>query len=105
MPALVNHSGAWMVVKRGAHVHVPLRSGLCSEVVSDSSVDFDESSPDEFDSANPYEDPVSMLDMREHTVREKWIDIEKAKIIREKLYWCYCIEGVNHLQKYCHLFH
>ncbi|VVA37505.1 PREDICTED: NADH dehydrogenase [Prunus dulcis] len=73
--------------------------------IRDSSVDFDESSPDEFDSANPYEDPVSMLDMREHTVREKWIDIEKAKIIREKLYWCYCIEGVNHLQKYCHLFH
>ncbi|BBG96652.1 Complex I subunit NDUFS6 [Prunus dulcis] len=72
---------------------------------ADSSVDFDESSPDEFDSANPYEDPVSMLDMREHTVREKWIDIEKAKIIREKLYWCYCIEGVNHLQKYCHLVH
>ncbi|ONI21011.1 hypothetical protein PRUPE_2G045100 [Prunus persica] len=67
--------------------------------------DFDESSPDEFDSANPYKDPVSMLDTREHTVREKWIDIEKAKIIREKLYWCYCIEGVNHLQKYYHLVH
>ncbi|KAH0975942.1 hypothetical protein GBA52_017841 [Prunus armeniaca] len=48
-------------------------------------VDFDESPPDDFDPANPYKDPVAMLEMREHIVREKWIDIEKAKIIREKL--------------------
>ncbi|MFS7935888.1 putative NADH dehydrogenase [ubiquinone] 1 beta subcomplex subunit 10 [Helianthus anomalus] len=44
-----------------------------------------------------------MLEMREHIVREKWIDIDTFKIIRDKLRWCYRIEGVNHLQKCCHL--
>ncbi|TYJ98989.1 NADH dehydrogenase (ubiquinone) 1 beta subcomplex subunit 10-B [Cucumis melo var. makuwa] len=64
---------------------------------------FDESPPDDFDPENPYKDPVAMLEMREYIVREKWIDIEKAKILREKLRWCYRIEGVNHLQKCRHL--
>ncbi|CAL5326946.1 unnamed protein product [Camellia sinensis] len=63
----------------------------------------DEGAPDDFDPENPYKDPVAMLEMREHLVREKWIDIETAKIIREKLKWCYRIEGVNHLQKCRHL--
>lgn len=63
---------------------------------------FDEQPPD-FDPANPYKDPVAMIEMREHIVREKWIDIETSKIIREKLRWCYRIEGVNHLQKCRHL--
>ena len=67
--------------------------------------EFDESPPDDFDPENPYKDPVAMFEMREHIVREKWIDIEKAKIIREKLRWCYRIEGVNHLQKCRHLVH
>ncbi|RYR07640.1 hypothetical protein Ahy_B05g075036 isoform A [Arachis hypogaea] len=66
-------------------------------------VEFDESPPDDFDPENPYKDPVAFLEMREHIVREKWIQIEKAKIIREKLRWCYRIEGVNHLQKCRHL--
>ncbi|TKY44708.1 NADH dehydrogenase of ubiquinone 1 beta subcomplex subunit 10-B [Spatholobus suberectus] len=66
-------------------------------------VEFEESPPDDFDPAHPYKDPVAMLEMREHIVREKWIQIEKAKIIREKLRWCYRIEGVNHLQKCRHL--
>ena len=66
-------------------------------------VEFDEAAPDDFDPSNPYKDPVAMLEMREHIVREKWIDIEKAKILREKLRWCYRIEGVNHLQKCRHL--
>ncbi|OVA09410.1 NADH-ubiquinone oxidoreductase [Macleaya cordata] len=64
---------------------------------------FDESPPDDFDPADPYKDPVAMLEMREHIVREKWIDIETAKILREKLKWCYRIEGINHLQKCKHL--
>ncbi|KAM0975994.1 hypothetical protein EV1_018726 [Malus domestica] len=68
-------------------------------------VDFDESSPDDFDLANSYKDPVVMLEIKEHLVREKWIDIEKAKLFREKLRWCYCIKGINHLQKCCHLVH
>lgn len=66
-------------------------------------LEFDESPPDDFDPSNPYKDPVAMLEMREHLVREKWIEIEKAKIIREKLKWCYRVEGVNHLQKCRHL--
>ncbi|KAK4395740.1 UNVERIFIED_CONTAM: NADH dehydrogenase [ubiquinone] 1 beta subcomplex subunit-A [Sesamum angustifolium] len=61
--------------------------------------------PDDFDPENPYKDPVAMLEMREHLVREKWIDIEKAKILREKVKWCYRVEGVNHLQKCRHLVH
>ncbi|KAJ9550260.1 hypothetical protein OSB04_014305 [Centaurea solstitialis] len=63
---------------------------------------FDEQPPD-FDPANPYKDPVAFIEMREHIVREKWIDIETSKIIRDKLRWCYRIEGVNHLQKCRHL--
>ncbi|TQE14292.1 hypothetical protein C1H46_000211 [Malus baccata] len=34
-----------------------------------------------------------MLEIKEHLVREKWIDIEKAKIIREKLRWCYPLKA------------
>ncbi|KAG9131265.1 hypothetical protein Leryth_006124 [Lithospermum erythrorhizon] len=68
-----------------------------------SSVVFDELAPDDFDPAAPYKDPVAMLEMREHLVREKWIQIEKAKILREKVRWCYRVEGVNHLQKCRHL--
>ncbi|VVA98094.1 unnamed protein product [Arabis nemorensis] len=44
-----------------------------------------------------------MVEMREHIVREKWIQIEKAKILREKVKWCYRVEGVNHYQKCRHL--
>ncbi|CAI0377889.1 unnamed protein product [Linum tenue] len=60
---------------------------------------FEESPPDDFDPSSPYKDPVAMLEMREHIVREKWIAIEKAKILRERLRWCYRVEGVNHHQK------
>ncbi|CAN1161950.1 Probable sarcosine oxidase [Linum perenne] len=42
-------------------------------------------------------------ELREHIVREKWIDIERSKILRERLRWCYRVEGVNHLQKCRHL--
>nr|GMC55398.1 NADH dehydrogenase [ubiquinone] 1 beta subcomplex subunit 10-B-like [Ipomoea batatas]GME14099.1 NADH dehydrogenase [ubiquinone] 1 beta subcomplex subunit 10-B-like [Ipomoea batatas] len=66
---------------------------------------FDDGAPDDFDPENPYKDPVAMLEMREHLVREKWVHIEKAKILREKVRWCYRIEGVNHLQKCRHLVH
>ncbi|CAM8926998.1 unnamed protein product [Rhodiola kirilowii] len=65
--------------------------------------EFDETPPDDFDPSNPYKDPVAMLEMREHIVREKWIEIEKSKIIRERLRWCYRVEGINHLQKCRHL--
>ncbi|CAL1359663.1 unnamed protein product [Linum trigynum] len=52
-------------------------------------VEFEESPPDDFDPSNPYKDPMVMLEMREHVVREKWIAIEKIKILRERLCWCY----------------
>jgi len=65
--------------------------------------EFEESAPDGFDPENPYKDPVAMVEMREHIVREKWIHIEKAKILREKVKWCYRVEGVNHYQKCRHL--
>ncbi|KAJ3681683.1 hypothetical protein LUZ60_014256 [Juncus effusus] len=67
-------------------------------MVRKAKVEFDEAAP-EIDLDHPYSDPVAMLDYREHLVREKWIQIETAKIIREKLKWCYRIEGVNHHEK------
>ncbi|KAJ3689550.1 hypothetical protein LUZ61_018714 [Rhynchospora tenuis] len=65
-------------------------------------VEFDEAAPD-IDLSNPYGDPVAMLDYREYLVREKWIKIETAKILRDRLRWCYRVEGVNHYQKCRHL--
>ncbi|KAJ1296116.1 hypothetical protein BS78_01G274400 [Paspalum vaginatum] len=73
------------------------------KMVRKAKVEFDELPPDNFDPKNPYGDPVAMLEYREHLVREKWIQIETAKIIRERLRWCYRIEGVNHHQKCRHL--
>ncbi|KAL9678757.1 hypothetical protein QQ045_016607 [Rhodiola kirilowii] len=58
---------------------------------------FDETPSDDFDSSNLYKDPVVMLEMREHIVREKWIKIEKSKILQERLRRCYRVEGINHL--------
>jgi NADH dehydrogenase (ubiquinone) 1 beta subcomplex subunit 10 len=72
-------------------------------MVRKAKVEFDERPPDDFDPKNPYGDPVAMLEYREHLVREKWIQIETAKIIRERLRWCYRIEGVNHHKKCRHL--
>lgn len=73
------------------------------KMVRKAKVEFDEQPPDNFDPKNPYADPVAMLEYREHLVREKWIQIETAKIIRERLRWCYRIEGINHHQKCRHL--
>ncbi|KAG8092666.1 hypothetical protein GUJ93_ZPchr0012g19797 [Zizania palustris] len=73
------------------------------EMVRKAKVEFDERPPDDFDPKNPYGDPVAMLEYREHLVREKWIQIETAKIIRDRLRWCYRIEGVNHHHKCRHL--
>ncbi|XP_051115967.1 NADH dehydrogenase [ubiquinone] 1 beta subcomplex subunit 10-B-like [Andrographis paniculata] len=59
--------------------------------------------PDDFDPENPYKDPVAAHEMREYLIQERWIGIEKAKILRERLKWCYRVEGVNHLHKCRHL--
>ncbi|KAG6497605.1 hypothetical protein ZIOFF_045509 [Zingiber officinale] len=71
-------------------------------MVRKAKVEFDETPP-EIDLNNPYADPVAFLDYREHLVREKWIQIETAKIIRDRLLWCYRVEGINHKQKCRHL--
>ncbi len=60
---------------------------------------FEETAPDDFDPAKPYADPVAFIEQREHLVREKFVEIEKAKILRERLQQCYWREGVNHVFK------
>ena len=59
---------------------------------------FPSSPPTSFDKSNPYEDPVAFVQQREHDTRERMIDIEKAKLIRERLRECYRNEGVNHFE-------
>lgn len=59
---------------------------------------FPSSPPASFDKSNPYEDPVAFVQQREHDTRERMIDIEKAKLIRERLRECYRNEGVNHFE-------
>ncbi len=46
---------------------------------------FPSSPPKFFDKSNPYADPVAFVQQREHDTRERMIDIEKAKLIRERL--------------------
>lgn len=60
---------------------------------------FDDAPPEDFDPAKPYADPVAMLEQREYRVREKLIQVEKAKILRDRLQKCYWKEGVNHYEK------
>lgn len=59
---------------------------------------FPSSPPSNFDKAAPYSDPVAFMQQREHETRERMIDIEKAKLIREQLRECYRNEGVNHFE-------
>eukprot|EP00897_Mesotaenium_endlicherianum_P009452 jgi/Mesen1/8535/ME000484S07923 len=60
---------------------------------------FEETPPDDFDPKKPYADPVAMLEQREWLAREKMINIEIAKELRERVKTCYRREGVNHYQK------
>eukprot|EP00271_Cylindrocystis_brebissonii_P011085 TRINITY_DN27790_c0_g1_i1.p1 TRINITY_DN27790_c0_g1~~TRINITY_DN27790_c0_g1_i1.p1 ORF type:complete len:113 (+),score=32.27 TRINITY_DN27790_c0_g1_i1:119-457(+) len=57
---------------------------------------FDDGPPEDFDPARPYADPVAMLEQREWSVREKLVQMEQAKILREKVKECYRQEGINH---------
>lgn len=43
-------------------------------------------------------DPSAYHDAREQRVRERFVAIEEAKMLREKLQACYRREGVNHYQ-------
>mmetsp|Transcript_6027 Transcript_6027/g.10321 ORF Transcript_6027/g.10321 Transcript_6027/m.10321 type:complete len:107 (-) Transcript_6027:45-365(-) len=38
------------------------------------------------------------LEAREQFVREKFIAVEEAKILRDRVKWCYRTQGVNHLE-------
>ncbi|EFJ19389.1 hypothetical protein SELMODRAFT_39227, partial [Selaginella moellendorffii] len=61
-------------------------------------VEFDLDPPENFDPADPHGDPIAFIEMRDWIVREKWIGVERAKILRERLRACYQREGVNHLK-------
>mmetsp|Transcript_36333 Transcript_36333/g.50477 ORF Transcript_36333/g.50477 Transcript_36333/m.50477 type:complete len:107 (+) Transcript_36333:84-404(+) len=54
--------------------------------------------PAGYDPENPRANPAAMLEMREYRVREKFVDMAKAQIIRDRLQTCYRTEGVNHYQ-------
>jgi hypothetical protein len=47
---------------------------------------------------NDFSDPVAYVEAREQRVREMYVAIENAKILREKVIDCYRKEGVNHIQ-------
>lgn len=54
--------------------------------------------PANYDPENPYKDRWALVEMREYRTRRKAIEMEKAKLLKEKLRECYLREGVNHLQ-------
>lgn len=54
--------------------------------------------PPQVNPDDPYGDPVALIESREFAVRRKAIDVEKAKLLREKVKRCYKEEGVNHQQ-------
>ncbi|CAL5227974.1 g11023 [Coccomyxa viridis] len=51
-----------------------------------------------FDPEDPYADPAALIEQRIKKTHEKMVQIEKAKVLREKLGECYMSEGVNSLQ-------
>ncbi|BDA46010.1 probable NADH dehydrogenase [ubiquinone] 1 beta subcomplex subunit [Coccomyxa sp. Obi] len=50
------------------------------------------------DPEDPYADPAALIQHRQHRAREKIVQVEKAKILREKVQACYMKEGVNSMQ-------
>eukprot|EP00898_Chlorokybus_atmophyticus_P004299 jgi/Chlat1/4870/Chrsp31S04879 len=51
---------------------------------------------DNYDPADPYGDPVALLEHRERQAREGWVQVEAAKLVRQQLRECYWRAGVNH---------
>ena len=43
-------------------------------------------------------DPVAFFEAKEQRVRERFVNIAEAKILREKVRQCYYKSGVNHYQ-------
>jgi NADH dehydrogenase (ubiquinone) 1 beta subcomplex subunit 10 len=60
---------------------------------------FEETPPDDFDPEHPYKDPVAFFEQRDYLAREKWVKIEKTRLVREQLKQCYLREGVNHFSE------
>ncbi|KAJ9071953.1 hypothetical protein DSO57_1032169 [Entomophthora muscae] len=48
-------------------------------------------------------DPVAIIEARAQAVREDWVKVYEARIIRDVLARCYKTEGVNHYQHCRHL--
>ena len=44
------------------------------------------------------EDPVAFFEAKEQRVRERFVNVAQAKILREKVRQCYYKSGVNHYQ-------
>lgn len=55
--------------------------------------------PAGYDPAAPKADPHARIAHVEHAARESILAVEKAKFLREKVKWCYRVEGVNHFVK------
>jgi len=54
--------------------------------------------PTQVNPDDPYGDPVALIESREYSLRRKMIDVEKAKLLREKVKLCYKEQGVNQQQ-------
>lgn len=44
------------------------------------------------------EDPVAFFEAKEQRVRERFVNVAQAKILREQVRQCYYKSGVNHYQ-------
>ena len=53
--------------------------------------------------AVPRRDPVKFIEAREQRVRDRFVGIAEARLLREEVKQCYYREGVNHYQKCRHL--
>ncbi|KAK9804440.1 hypothetical protein WJX73_000753 [Symbiochloris irregularis] len=54
--------------------------------------------PENYNPDDPYADPVALVEFREYAVRQKKVQVEKAKVLRQQLTRCYKTEGVNHFE-------
>lgn len=55
--------------------------------------------PTNFNPDDKYADPVALMRKRDAVMREKLVEVERAKLLKEKLRQCYIKEGVNHFQR------
>ena len=60
--------------------------------------DFDVKSAKDKTLVLPRRDPVKFIEAREQRVRERFVNLAEARLLREELKQCYYREGVNHYQ-------